>query len=430
MRKNVVNVGLIGLGTVGTGVYKLFKNSAEIINNKSGCNVNLLKVCDIKKERFKKLNIKKEIATTDVNHIINNPEIDIVIELIGGLKPAYDFILTSLKNKKHVVTANKALLSVYWENLIKTADENNVWLMVEASVGGGIPVIRALMEGLAANKIQKIIGILNGTTNFILTKMFFENKNFSDALKEAQKMGFAEADPTLDIEGFDAMHKIIVLSNIAFSKFIKEKDVYVEGIKNVDSLDITFGYELGYIMKLLAIAEKEGDSLNVRVHPTFVAKDKLIASVNYENNAIFIKGDAVGETMFYGKGAGQMPTASAILSDVIEIAKNLSSGVEKIPYLIKETNLKILKIGDVKSKYYIRFNVVDKPGVLAKISGVLGKHDISIQSVIQKARSTNEKVPVVFMTYEAKEENFKKAIKEIDNLSIIKEKTVFYRVMD
>ncbi len=430
MEKNEVKVGLIGLGTIGTGVYKLFKNSGKIIESKAGCKLTLTKICDIKKERFKKLRIDKKIATTDVKDIIENDEIDIVIELIGGLHPAYDFIIKAMKNKKHIVTANKAMLSKYWQNVIKTADENNVWFFAEGAVGGGIPVIRALEEGLCANRIQQITGILNGTTNYILTKMSKEGKSFSDVLKEAQEKGFAEADPTLDIEGLDAMHKIILLSNIAFSTIITEKDVYVEGIKNTNLLDIKFGEELGFVMKLLAIAEKKQDKINVRVHPAFIPKDKLITSVSYENNAIFIKGDAVGETMFYGKGAGEMPTASAVLSDVMEITKNITARIKRKPYFSYKEQPEILKIDELKFKYYIRFNVIDKAGVLAKISGVLGKHDISIKSVIQKSRNSNNKVPVVFMTYEAKEKNFIKAIKEIDNLPIIKEKTIFYRVIE
>ncbi len=429
MLKNEVNVGLIGLGTIGSGVYKLFKNSGQILNNKAGCKLKLTKICDIKSERFKKLKVHKSITTSNVNDIIENPEIDIVIELIGGLHPAYDFIMKAIKNKKHIVTANKAMLSKYWEKIIKAAEENNVWFFAEGAVGGGIPVIRALEEGLCANRIQQIIGILNGTTNYILTKMSKEGRNFSDVLREAQIKGFAEANPTLDIDGFDAMHKIVLLSNIAFSTIIDEKKVYVEGIKNIDSLDIKFAEELGYIMKLLAIAEKHNAGINVRVHPAFIPKDKLLASVNYENNAIFIKGDAVGETMFYGKGAGEMPTASAVLSDVIEITKNITAQIKKKPYFNYKKKPEILEMDELKFKYYIRFNVVDKAGVLAKISGILGKYDISIQSVIQKSRSFNDKVPVVFMTYEAKEKNFKKAIKEIDILPIIKEKTVFYRVL-
>ncbi len=430
MEKKEVKVGLIGLGTIGTGVYKLFKNSGEIINNKAGFRLTLAKICDIKKERFKKLKVSPRIATTDIKDIIENKDIDIVIELIGGLHPAYDFIIKAMKNKKHIVTANKAMLSKYWQNVIKTADENNVWLFAEGAVGGGIPVIRALEEGLCANRIQQITGILNGTTNYILTKMSKEGKNFSDVLKEAQEKGFAEADPTLDISGLDAMHKIILLSNIAFSTIINEKSVYVEGIKNTNLLDIKFGEDLGYVMKLLAIAEKKEGKINVRVHPAFIPKDKLIASVSYENNAIFIKGDAVGETMFYGKGAGEMPTASAVLSDVVEITKNITAQIKRKPYFSYKVKPDILKMDELKFKYYIRFNVIDKAGVLAKISGVLGKHNISIQSVIQKSRSSNNKVPVVFMTYEAKEKNFIKAIKEIDGLPIIKEKTGFYRVIE
>ncbi|HPD18810.1 MAG TPA: homoserine dehydrogenase, partial [Candidatus Goldiibacteriota bacterium] len=258
-----------------------------------------------------------------------------------------------------------------------------------------------------------------------------EKMSFNDALKEARSMGFAEADPYLDISGMDSMHKIIVLSNLSFGTVVKEKDVYVEGINNINSMDVQFADELGYVMKLLAIASVEQHGLNVRVHPVFVSKNNLIASVNYEYNAIYVQGNAAGSTMFYGKGAGEMPTASAVLSDVIQIAKNIADGKRHLPDNIQENKIKICPIGKIKSKYYIRFNVVDKAGVLAKISGVLGNNNISIETVIQKARHSTEKVPVVIMTYDAMEENFIKAIKKINLMKdIVKEKTVFYRVIN
>lgn len=434
MNKNSIKVGLIGFGTIGTGVVKLFQNSSDLINKKSGINVELVKICDLDLKTDRGVKVNKDLLTKNASDIINNPEIDIVVELIGGYHPAYDFVVNAMKNKKHIVTANKAMISRYWDKLLTTARENMVEIMAEGSVGGGIPILRAIDKGLAANRIQKIMGILNGTCNYILTKMTLEKITFENALKEAQEKGFAEANPYLDISGMDSMHKIIVLSNLSFGVIVKEKDVYVEGIEKINSMDIQFADELGYVMKLLAIASIENHELNVRVHPVLVSKNNLIASVNYEYNAIYVKGDAVGDTMFYGKGAGQMPTASAVLSDIIYIARNIANGKKYInnsESIDKKDKIKICPIGKIKSKYYIRFNVVDKAGVLAKISGILGANNISIESVIQKSRHSTEKVPVVIMTYEAIEENFIKAINKINLMkNIVKEKTVFYRVID
>ncbi len=432
MEKKSVKVGLIGFGTIGKGVVKLFQNSGAIIDGKSGIKVELKKICDIDIKTDRGVKVPKEMLTSDINDIINDPEIDIVIELIGGYKPAYDFVLRALNAGKHVVTANKALLSKYWDEIAFAASENKVEIMAEASVGGGIPILRGMDKGLAANRIEKIMAILNGTCNYILTKMTFDRLPFETALKEAQVKGFAEADPTLDIEGFDTMHKIVILSSMAFGTRIKESDVPVEGITSVNYTDIQYADEFGYVMKLLAIAEKDGNSVNIRVHPALVNKKHLLASVNYEFNAIYLKGDAVGETLFYGRGAGEMPTASAVLSDIIYIARNISHGMEtgiKKPAAVSKPVV-ITKAGEITSKYYLRFNVVDKPGVLATIAGILGKNGISIESVIQKIQSQHAKVPVVIMTYAAKEAGLKKALKKIDAMKVVKEKTVMYRVVD
>lgn len=429
--KKKVNVGLIGFGTIGTGVVKLFQNSANLINEKSGIDVELVKICDIDLKTNRGVKVSRKSLTKNAREVINNPDIDIVVELIGGYHPAYDFVMKAMANKKHVVTANKAMISKYWDKLLLASRKNQVEIMAEGAVGGGIPILRAIDEGLTVNNIHKIMGILNGTCNYILTKMSLEKMTFKNALKEAQDKGFAEANPYLDISGLDSMHKIIVLSNLSFQTLVKENNVYVQGIDKIDSMDIQFADELGYIMKLLAIASIEKQGLNVRVHPALVSKNNLIASVNYEYNAIYVQGDAVGSTMFYGRGAGELPTASAVLSDIIYIARNIANGKKYIQYKNTKESIGICPIGKIKSKYYIRFNVVDRAGVLAKISGVLGKNNISIESVIQKSRHSHLKVPVVIMTYEAIEENFIKAIRQIDLMeNIVKEKTIFYRVID
>jgi homoserine dehydrogenase len=432
MEKNVVKVGLIGFGTIGRGVVKLFQNSGGIINSKSGIKVELKRICDLDIKTDRGMKIPAGMLSADINDILNDPEIDIVIELIGGYKPALDFVLRALNSKKHVVTANKALLSKYWDEIAHAASVNKVDIMAEASVGGGIPILRGMDKGLAANRIEKIMAILNGTCNYILTKMTFDKMTFDAALKEAQQKGFAEADPTLDIEGFDTMHKAVILSTMAFGARIHEKDVPVEGIKHVDYTDINYADEFGYCMKLLAVAEKDGNRASVRVHPALVNKKHLLASVNYEFNAIYVRGDAVGETLFYGRGAGEMPTASAVLSDVIYIAGNISHEISRKENA-KETGRKEIEIkkpGEIISKYFLRFTVVDKPGVLAGIAGILGKNGISIESVIQKVQDQHARVPVVIMTYAAPEAGLKKALKKIDAMKFTKEKTVMYRVVD
>lgn len=431
MARASVKAGLIGFGTIGTGVVKLFKNSAELISRKSGVKVELVKICDIDIKRDRGVKIDRSMLTTDVNDIINNPEIDIVIELMGGYKPASDFVLKALNNGKCVVSANKAMISKYWDELHAACAKNSVEIMAEASVGGGIPILRGLDKGLAANKIEKVIGILNGTCNYILTKMTQEKLSFDAALKQAQQLGFAEADPTLDIEGFDTQHKLMILSKMSFGGKLAASDVHVEGISKVKDMDIQYADELGYVMKLLAIAERTEEGINARVHPSLVEKSRLLASVNNEYNAIYVKGDAVGETMFYGKGAGEMPTASAVLSDVIYLAKNIANNVKPVyaQAAKKKKPQKLVKMDEIKSKFYLRFNVRDSAGTLAKIAGILGANDISIESVLQKARHTHEKVPVIIMTYEAKEANMRKALKKIDALPVVKEKTVVYRVV-
>jgi homoserine dehydrogenase len=432
MPKSIVKAGLIGFGTIGTGVVKMFRHSGDMLSAKAGVKLELKKICDLDIKRDRGVVVDPGMLTTNANDILNDPEIDIVIELMGGYKPAFDFVMKAMAGKKHVVTANKAMVSKYWEEITDAASSNGVEIMAEASVGGGIPILRGIDKGLAANRIQEIMAIVNGTCNYILTKMTVDGLSFGAALKEAQVKGFAEADPAFDIEGIDAMHKLIILSNLSFGAVVKDKDVHVQGIKNVDPMDIEAAGELGYVMKLLAIASRQKDGLIARVHPVFVSKNHLLASVNYEFNAIYVKGDAVGETMFYGRGAGEMPTASAVMSDVIYLAKNIASGAaDKPARRSRSGSVEIKDMKNLRSKYYIRFNVVDQAGVLAKIAGVLGKNNISIESVIQKSRHTSAKVPVVIMTYEAKESDFMKAIKKIDSMKkIVKEKTVFYRVVD
>lgn len=434
MKKDIINIGLIGFGTIGTGVVKVLLKNIDIIERRIGAKLVLKKIADIDIDKEREIKIDKNILTKDAYDIINDPDIDIVIELVGGIEPALTFVLDSMKNKKHVVTANKAILARYWKKIMNTAIDNQVDIYLEASVGGGIPLIQSLHDGLAANKISSIYGIVNGTTNYILTKIEEEKKDFKDVLKEAQKKGFAEANPSFDIDGIDSAHKLAILTSIAFDTTVKLEDIYTEGIGRITRKDISDAREeFGYIIKLLAIAKfAEGNELEVRVHPALIHENHLLSSVRNEYNGIYITGDAVGSVMFYGLGAGQLPTASAVISDIIFIARNISEGVAgKVPsiyYTQNKHQKKIRSILETSFRYYLRFIILDRPGVLSTIAGILGKNGISIASVVQKERKEGDKVPVIITTYESKEEKIRSALHEIDNLPIIKEKTFLIRI--
>lgn len=424
MRK--INLGLIGLGTVGTGVVKVFNKNKELIESKLGVSLEIKKIADLDITTSRGVDIDPKKLTTKAEEIISSPEIEIVISLIGGIHPEEEFILSALKNKKHVVTANKALLAKCGKEIFETAYNNGVRICFEASVGGGIPIIKSLAEGLAANRIKSIFGILNGTANFILTKMQNEKKSFKVALNQAKELGYAEANPALDIDGIDTAHKLSILSSIAFGQPIPLDKIYCEGISQIESSDIEYASEFGYCIKLLAIAKNAENGIEVRVHPTMLPKDYLLSSVDDVFNAIYINGDSVGPTMYYGQGAGQMPTASAVWSDIMELVRGPVQGVANI-YFEKNTK----DISDIKNlwtKYYLRFSTLDQPGVLSKISGILGNLGISIASVLQKERSAGNKVPIVMLTHEAREADMQMALTEINKLDIVKDKTVLIRV--
>ncbi len=431
--KSKINIGLIGLGTVGGGVVRLLRDNAEVIKRRLGVPVELRKAADLDESRAKALKLGKGVYTKDAYELIRDPEVDIVVELIGGYNPAKAFILEALKLGKPVVTANKALLALHGEELYSAAEKAGTTLMFEASVGGGIPIIGALKQGLAANDIQAIYGIINGTSNFILTKMTDEGRPFGEVLKEAQAKGYAEADPTFDVEGIDPAHKLAVLANLAFGTPVKFDDIYTEGISGIKPEDIEYAREFGYKIKLLAITKVVNGEIEARVHPTMLPEDYLLAKVDGVFNAIYVVGDALGPAMFYGRGAGDMPTASAVVSDIMDIARDAAScKSSRMPILSfrKEGRkaMKIRPIGKVRSRYYLRFAAQDRPGVLSKISGILGKHDISIESVIQKGRGAGNAVPIVVMTHEAVEKNLRSALDKIDKMDVISDKTVVIRV--
>lgn len=431
--KNKIGIGLLGLGTVGSGVVDILRRNGELIKRRVGVPVEVIKILRKNSNKPVPTNIPRNIITTDIKEIIDNPDIDIIVEVMGGFEPAKSYILNAIENGKNVVTANKALLAINGEELYSAASGRGVDLYFEGSVCGGIPVIKALREGLAANKIESIYGIVNGTSNFIITKMTHEDKGFGDALRETQALGYAEADPTFDIEGIDAAHKLSILVNIAFGTPVDFKEIYTEGISGISPMDINYAKEFNFRVKLLAISKMKDGSVEARVHPTLVPGSHLIATVDGVFNAVYITGDAVGPTLFYGKGAGDLPTGSAVVSDIIDVARNiLKGGNGRIPPAsFREENripLKILNIDDIVSMYYFRFTVLDMPGVLSRISGILGEHKISIASVIQKGRREGGNVPLVMMTHEAVERNVKNALREIDRLPVVSEKTVMIRV--
>lgn len=431
--KDKINVGIIGFGTIGTGTAKILINNAEIIKRRLGAPVVLKRIADLDIKKDRGIKLEKGVLTEKAEDILNDPDIDIVIELIGGYEPAKKFILKAIENGKNVVTANKALLAVHGEEIYKAAAAKNVDIGFEGSVGGGIPIIRVLKEGLAANNILSIYGIINGTSNYILTKMTNEGKAFSDVLSEAQRLGYAEADPTFDIEGIDSAHKLAVLATLAFGTPVKFDNIYTEGITKVTPLDIEYAKEFGYKIKLLAISKMDNGEIEVRVHPTMVPNEYLISTVEGVFNAIYIAGDAVGETMFYGRGAGDMPTGSAVVSDIIEIARDIiNNSIGRVPspsfQLNERKALKIKKMDEIVCPFYLRFMAMDNPGVLSKISGVLGEHNISIASMIQKGRKEGGAVSVVMMTHEAKEKDVQDALTEIDKMSFVSAKTAFIRV--
>jgi len=428
MRK--INIGLIGFGNIGCGVVKILQQRKTLLAQKIGIEIVIKKICDKNLTLKRDVTVDKSCLEPDVNKILNDPQIDIIVELIGGINPAKEFILAALKKGKHVVTANKALLAEYGNELFAHANERGKNIYFEASVGAGIPIIKAIKEGLVANKFSSVFGIVNGTSNYVLTQMSKENCSLSAAIKSAKDKGFAEKDPTLDIEGIDSAHKLVLLTYLAFGRIVGLKDIFIEGISQISASDIAYAKDLGYEIKLLAIVKKEGSELEVRVHPTLLPCQHLLSSVDGVFNAIYVSSDLAGDLMFYGPGAGQLSAASAVVSDIVDLTQDIKAGLFR-PTLnsIEDASIKGLRqIGEFENKYYIRIMAVDKPGVLAKISGILAKFGISIASVTQKERLKSQVVPVVMVTHEVKEKNLSGALKMIDKLGEIKEKSVAIRI--
>lgn len=430
-----INIGLIGFGTIGTGVVKLLQQNEELITKKLGARLILKKIADIDITTSRGIKISKNLLTTDAREIINDKDIPIVIELMGGYEPARTFVLEAIAKGKHVVTANKALLATYGNEIFSAAQDKAMDIGFEASVGGTIPIIKTLKESLVANKINSVMSIMNGTCNFILTKMTDEGKAFDVVLKEAQKLGFAEADPTFDIEGIDTAHKMAIILSLAYGKKVNLKDIYLEGITKLSSDDIAFARELGYRIKLLAIAMLKNGEVEARIHPTMIPSGHLLANVNLNYNAFHIMGDASGPIFLFGQGAGMMPTASAVFSDIIDISRDILKGItRRVPLRSRSEKamqqIKLIPMDNIETKYYFRFSALDRPGVLSKISGVLGENNISIATVIQKARGAKGAVPVVMTTYKAREKDVRKALKKINKLDMVQDETILIRVED
>jgi homoserine dehydrogenase len=429
-----IQVGLIGFGTVGTGVVKILLEKADHLEALIGAPLRLKKVADVDLERDRGVSLPGGLLTSKAEEILNDPDIGIIIELIGGIEPARSYIEEALEKGKCVVTANKALLAHRGEEIFRKALEKNLDVGFEASVGGGIPVILALKQGLVANEIETLYGIVNGTSNFILSQMTETGLPYQEALSEAQKRGYAEADPTLDVGGFDTAHKLAILMRLAYGLPLGIEPLFVEGITQITPLDIAYAREFGFRIKLLAICRKEGNSLEARVHPTMIPAGHMLAGVQGAYNALFIHGDSVGDILLYGQGAGMMPTGSAVVSDLVEMARNLTKGITQriTPAMtgrsFKGKGLTLKPFSELKTHYYFRFSALDRPGVLSSIAGILGQHQISIASVIQKGREAEGPVPIVMMIHEARESDVQEAIREIDRLAVISDPTRIIRV--
>lgn len=428
-----IKVGLIGLGTIGTGVVKVFQKNAEIMEKRLGARLRLVKIADLDITTDRGITIDPGLLTTDAFSIIRDPEVKVIIELIGGYEPARTFVLEAIAQGKHVITANKALLALHGDEILTAAEERGVSVMFEASVAGGIPVISAIKESLCANRLRSVLGILNGTCNYILTRMSQEGKEFESVLTDAQAHGYAEADPTFDIEGVDTAHKLAILISLCFGTRVDFNSIYTEGISNISALDLHYAKQFGYEIKLLAIGKLGYGKIEARVHPTMVPLDHPLADVDGVFNAVRLLGDFVGPVMLHGRGAGMDATASAVMGDVMAVSRDIlrkstlrthSMGCS----MAVRGDFPVRPMDELVGQYYLRFGVYDRPGVLAQIAGILGNHDISIASMIQPERQVGGAVPIVLMTHEAGEANIQAALREINELDLVREKCHLIRI--
>jgi homoserine dehydrogenase len=429
-----INVGLLGIGTVGGGTFTVLQRNAEEITRRAGRPIRITVVADKNLELAKKVTGGACRVTDDAFAVVADPEVDIVIELIGGYGVAKELVMQAIANGKHVVTANKALLATHGNAIFKAAQDKGVMVAFEAAVAGGIPIIKALREGLTANRIEWIAGIINGTTNFILSEMRDKGLSFDTVLKEAQRLGYAEADPTFDIEGVDAAHKITILASLAFGIPMQFDKAYIEGISKLDAADIKYAEQLGYRIKLLGITKRTPEGVELRVHPTLIPAKRLIANVEGAMNAVLVEGDAVGSTLYYGKGAGAEPTASAVIADLVDVTRmHTADPGNRVPHLAFQPNamadLKVLPMDEVVTSYYLRLRVQDKPGVLADITRILADEDISIDAVIQKEPGENEtQTDLILLTHQTREKRINAAIAKIEALGVVADKVTKLRL--
>lgn len=404
-----VKIGLVGTGTVGGGCLDIINDHKQDFLRHFGIDIELARVCSRDPKQAEAHGLK-DIFTDDYRDIINDPDIDIVVELIGGTGIAKNVIVEALQAGKHVVTANKAIMATSGEEIMNLAAENDLEIAFEASVGGGIPIIDPLKHSLIANRVDSIMGIVNGTTNYMLTRMDEDNMSYDDVLKEAQARGFAEADPTADVDGLDAAAKIAILASIAFNSRVTMDQVFTEGIRRISPVDLAMAHDSGYVVKLVAHARRTDAGVDVRVHPTMISEKHQLATVNGVFNAIFVEGDAVGQTMFFGEGAGAGPAASAVMGDVLEVARHIQMGIKPIVGCTCTDDLPIASIDELQTKYYIRFVVADRPGVLAAAADIFSKHDVSVRTVTQRGTASRDDVDLVFVTHTAEERNVRAAI--------------------
>lgn len=426
-----VKIALLGLGNVGRGVWMILNANKEEIMKRSGYEVEIAKILVRDKNKKRSVEVPDEIVTTSFDEILEDDSIKIVVEVMGGMEPAKEYMLSCMDHKKHIVTANKMLIANAGDELFEKADEMGVMFQYEASVAGGIPIIKGIDESLTANKIEKLYGIVNGTTNYILSKMELEGADFDDVLKEAQEKGYAEADPTSDIEAFDAQYKLAILASLAFGSKIDVDNIYREGITKIEAIDMKYAKEFKMGIKLLAIAKENDGKIELRVHPTMIPKKHPLSNIYDSFNAVFIKGNAVGDLMFYGRGAGDLPTGSAVVGDIVTIVRN---GVEaENPNPVVKNNLwkrEIISMEEVESKYYVRATVMDEPGVLSEITSILGKNNVSLRSVIQKGDEENGNVTIVLVTHKTKELELNNAVKEITALKSVDKIDNIIRIED
>jgi homoserine dehydrogenase len=425
-----IGIGLLGFGTVGIGVVKGLLDNGPALAARLGSLPVIRRIADVDLERDRGIAVDPALLTRDAASVVDDPAVDIVVELIGGTDAAKSLIIQALRAGKPVVTANKALLAECGEEIFSAAAGNDTDIYFGASVGGGIPIIRALREGLVANRINSILGILNGTCNFILTRMESQGLTFDEALAEAQARGYAEADPALDVDGYDTAHKAVILASLAYGVNVPMQAVHVEGIRGLSEIDISYGSDLGYRIKLLAVLKQHDSSFEVRVHPTMVHLDHMLASVAGVFNAVMVHGDLSGRTLYYGRGAGAEPTASTVIADIADIVRNISLGPSRRFAAVSGSSAqaRIMEMGEVETRYYLRLSLLDKPGMFGRIASVLGRHDISIASVLQKEVSQGDYVPVIVVTHDARESDLSAALAEIDDMEVVGAGTVKFRI--